>query len=260
FRATNKPSQIIKLLPDQPYAVTFYKLENPVAAWKGFESSVSAQLDTLSAMMFSSILKSALTPYGIEDPEKFLSNVESEMATLRLTQASERSVLIAKVRNEAALRELLLNRSRRELKRSLVGEIEVIEIPSETIAVSFLQDNILIGPPEDVRTFVQSAIDTQGVGNGGSFDAQKHFQPLSDLACIVTYAKDVERILTFARTISRASGSSATLSNSTDLRQKIEQLPYATTETIVTDQGFERRTRSALGQFSSLAPLLLPDQ
>lgn len=259
FRATTKQNQIIKLLPDELYASTFYKLENPIAAWKGFESAVSAQLDTLSAMLFTSILKSALTPYGIKDPEMFLSNVDSDLATLRLTQASERSVLIAKVRNEAPLRELLLSPSRREVKRSFVGEIEVIEIPSETIAVSFVEGHILIGPPEDVRTFVQSAIGNQGVGNGGSFDEEKHLQPLSNSACIVTYTKDTERILTFARTIARASGSSATLSNSTDLRRKIEQLPYATTETTVTDQGFERRTRSALGQFSSLVPLLFPE-
>ena len=138
FRATDAPIEALGILPNGVHSVTVYKFENPLAAWQVFATSVSTQLDTLSAIVVSSLLKSSLTQYGIEDPQKFLSMVGPEVSTARLTQDSEQSLLIAKVRDEAALRELLLGASGRRMDRGGSGKADLMEIPGKMIAVSFL--------------------------------------------------------------------------------------------------------------------------
>ncbi len=260
FKTTDTPVPASELLPDDVYSVTFYQFENPAAAWTGFETAVSAQLDALSAMLLTSIVKSALTPYGIRDPEKFLSLVGPELATVRLTQGSERSVLVAKVRDEVALQELMLGPRSQGLKRTLVGDVEVFQNPEEAIAVSFVDGKILIGPLEDVRTCIQAAQGKQANPLRDGNDKPERFPRLSNSPGVVTYTKDGERVLGFVRTIARANGSLGLVRDSTDLKRRIEELPYSTTETTLGDNGVERRTRSSFGQFSTLVPLLFPDQ
>jgi hypothetical protein len=71
-------------------------------------------------------------------------------------------------------------------------------------------------------------------------------------ASIVTYANDNERVRNFLATVSALKGGTAkppdSLSNSRVL--------FSTTETGLDDEGLERRTRSAFGQFSTLVGLL----
>ena len=71
------------------------------------KTAVSSQVDALSAIVFSSLLKSALLSYGIDDPESFLGAVDGELLTIRLDETAERSMLIAGVHDRAALRQLL---------------------------------------------------------------------------------------------------------------------------------------------------------
>ncbi len=256
FRSTETRGQAAQFLPEGVHSVTFYNFEDPLAAWKGFESTVSSRVDTLSAMLFTSVFKSALTPYGIKDAEKFLGMVGPEVTTTRLTRNSNHSVLIATVRDEPGLRRLLLEPQGRELKRSLVEGVELIENPDDEIAVSFMAGSILIGPPEDVRNCIQTGIGKNETANQQRFD---HFLPFSQTVGIVTYANDSQRVFDFFMTLARATGSAQKLRDSTDRSSRLARLPYSATETKLGDQGFERRTRSPLGQFSTLVPQLLPN-
>lgn len=258
FRPTNKPIQVLDMLPNDVYSVSVYRFENPVATWQLLETTLSSQLDTLSAILVSSLLKSALTPYGIEDPERFLNLIGPELSTVRLTRETERSTLIAQVRDEASLRQLLLGPAERNLKHISVGEAELIEIPGKTIAVSFLKSRVLIGPPADLLLLLQAA-----TGNNATPDQIKkleHFLDRSNSANVVTYARESDRVMKFVQAISRAGGGTMAARESTELSRKIDQLPYSATETTLSDQGLERITRSSFGQFATLVLLLFPEQ
>ena len=258
FRPTNTAIQVLDMLPSEVHSVSVYRFENPVATWQTLETSLSSQLDTLSAMLVSALLKSALTSYGIEDPERFLSLVGPELSTVRLTRDTEHSTLIAQVRDEASLRRLLLGSDERNLKHNSIGDADLIEIPGRTVAVSFMKGMVLIGPPADLRMHLQAA-----TGNRASSDRierLEHFLARSNSASVVTYTRETDQVMKFVQAIFRASGDAPATRESTELSRKIEQLPYSATETTLGDQGLERTTRSSFGQFATLIPLLFPER
>jgi hypothetical protein len=258
FRSTNTPIQVLEMLPNDFHSVSVYRFENPVTTWKQLETALSSQLDTLSAMLVSSLLKSALTPYGIEDSEKFLNLIGPEVSTVRLTRETERSILVAQVRDEASLRQLLLGPNERILKHNSVDDAELIEIPGRNIAVSFLKAMVLIGPPADLQLHLQAARNNHAAPD--RIKKLEHFLGRSNSASVVTYTRESDRVVKFIQAISRASGGTGAARESTELSRKIEQLPYSATETKLGDQGFERITRSSFGQFATLVPLLFPEQ
>jgi hypothetical protein len=66
--------------------------------------------------------------------------------------------------------------------------------------------------------------------------------------------------MNFLRTIVRMSGARGVTSESSELMDKLDGLPYSATETTLGEQGLERRTQSSFGQFGALLPLLIPDR
>jgi hypothetical protein len=257
FRPINTSIQVLDTLPNDVHSVTVYRFENPLATWQLLGTSLSSQLDTVSAMLVSSLLKSALTPYGIEDPEKFLNLVGPELSTVRLTRDTEQSTLIAEVRDEASLRQLLLGSGGRTLKDNSIGEAELIEIPGKMIAVSFLKATVLIGPTADLQLHLRAATGNRSTPD--RIEKLEHFLGRSNPASVVTYTRETDRVTEFVKAISRASGGTIAAREATELSRKIEQLPYSATETTLGNQGLERKTRSSFGQFSTLVPLLFPE-
>lgn len=258
FRPTNTPIQVLETLPNEVHSVTVYRFDNPAATWQMLGTALSSQLDTLSAMLVSSLLKSALAPYGIEDPERFLNLVGPELSTVRLTRETDQSTLVAQVRDEASLRLLLLGPDGRNLKRNSMGEAELIEIPGKMIAVSFHKARVLIGPLADLQLHLQAA-----AGNHAAperVEKLEHFLGRSNSGSVVTYTREADRVTKFVEAIARASGDTTAAHQSTELSRKIEQLPYSATETSLGDQGLERITRSSFGQFATLIPLLFPER
>lgn len=242
FQNAIPPSSALRFVPEEVHSVTIYGFKEPAETWRGLQSTLSSQLDTLSAILSSSVLKSALLPYGIEDPEKFLHFVGPEIMTARLKSDAPGSILIAQVREDAGLRELLKNSTRIEN----AGSVE------RQLAVHFQDGYVLIGSPEDVRRCAQFP-----AGNSRATPSQlMHFRsdPTSN---ITTYTNDEQRVVNFISALVRAQGKSSKVSEATELNQEI-RVPYSITETSLSDLGLNRRTRSAFGQFSALVPMLFP--
>ncbi len=255
FQPTNTPIQVLDILPKDVHSVSVYRFENPAATWQELETALSSQLDTLSAMLVGSLLKSALTPYGVEDPRSFLSLVGPEISTMRLTREAEQSTVVAQVRDEASLWRLLVGPGGRS---NPGGDGQMFEIPGKDISASFLRGKVLIGPPADLQQHLQAAR-----GNATTPDANKkleHFLGRSNSASVATYTQEGDRVLKFIQAISRASGGTTSGRESPELSRKIDQLPYSATETRLGDHGFERITRSSFGQFATLVPLLFPER
>ncbi|HET6890866.1 MAG TPA: hypothetical protein VFH31_07165, partial [Pyrinomonadaceae bacterium] len=200
------------------------------------------------------LLKAGLASYGIGEPERFLGTVGPELITTRLRRDSEKSVLIAPVRDERALRHVLFGKF--NVQADSVGEGKLVEIPGKEIAVSFFKGNILIGQPDDVRVCLESSRSPNS-----STDALKplaEFVSDSDSSGVKTCARDEERVLNFLRALARMEKGTLALDES-QLRQPYWP-PYSFTETTLGEQGVERRTQSFAGQFGNLMSMLFPDQ
>ena len=258
FGSSKINPQFQAILPADIHSVTYYKFGNPVATWQNLKTSISSQVDAVSAIVFASLLKSALLPYGIEEPEKFLAAVSGDILTMRLDENGEHAVLIASVRDRPSLRELATSKLLKNVRSVRVGKAEIIEDSDGEFAVGFINEYVVLGPPLDVRRCAENAIANVTMLSDEKLRRMTLFVPLSTSANIVTYTNDADRVRRFVSAVVAVGGARPT--NSGAIEQMIEALPYSATETTLGERGFERTTRSPLGQFSTLLPLLVPEE
>lgn len=235
--------QDFNLVPADVHSLTVYRFPDPAQTWRGLLTTLSSRLDTLSAILMVSVLKSALLPYGIKDPEKFLQFTGPEIMTAKLKSDSSGSILIAKVRDDTQLRELLKNST------TATDNAE----PERPLVVHFQDGYVLMGVEDDVQRCSEAAKAQNGHAKLSYFGSS---DPIS--ASIVTYSKDSARLRNFIAGLARAQGKFTEPEPAT-LDQTINQFPYALTQTSLNETGLDRKTRSAFGQFSALVPLLFPE-
>jgi len=258
FARARTITEIQRRWPDHVHSVTYYRFEDPAAVWQDLKAAASSQMDVLSAVVFSSLLKSALLSYGIDEPEAFLSAVKGELLTLRLDQNGDRTMIIAGVRNQESLREIVKKRLGPNSRSDRVGDAEIREDSKGEWAVSLSKDVVVLGSPLDVRRYSEGAGVNSTMMKDEDLRKITFFSPFSSSANIVTYTDDSDRITVFISAILAAKGSQSLASG--PIEALIAELPYSATETTLGEQGFERVTKSPLGQFSTLLPLLIPEK
>jgi hypothetical protein len=235
--------------------VTYYRFEDPALVWEGLKTSISSNVDALSAVVFSSLLKSALTSYGIHEPEQFLRSVKGEILTLRLDGDGEHTMFIAGVKDREALRGLIAKSMK--IQAGNRQGMEFFADAEEEMGASLLNDLVILGTLADVRLYTES-----NMPNATADEEQMRritfYAPLSNPSPILTYADDSDRVRRFLSTIMSANGTPA--EELVNLEPAIAKLPYSATETRIVGRGLERITRSPLGQFSTLLPLVIPDE
>jgi len=238
------------------YSITKYEFANPLAAWQAMKTAVSSQVDALSTILFSSLLKSALLSYGIDDPEAFLAAVDGNLQTLRLDGNSERSILVGRVRDRASLRQLLLKTLLRvDSNLEVTANAEMFSNPEQEIAAGLTNDLVVCGAATDVRRYLELSDDLNK--NSALSNRMTFFAPPSPNSSVVTYADDSDRVRSFAATLIEARAANV---SSERLEAAVALLPYSVTETRLGERGIERTNRSPLGQFSSIVPLLFPEK
>lgn len=258
FGSTGITSQMQRLVPNDVYSVTSYRFAEPAAAWQSLKTAVSSQVDALSTIVISTLLKSALLSFGIDDPETFLEAVDGELLTLRLDENAERSILVAGVRDRAILREMITKKM--SLSPRFDGEqhVEMFEDSAGDFAVSLTNEFVVLGAPADVRRYAETRGASAAKLSAENLKKMSFFSSSLSAANVVTYTNDEGRVRSFFVTLLAAKGAPAVAS--TRIEDAIAGLPYSVTETTLGSGGLERTTRSPLGQFSTLLPLLFPEQ
>lgn len=255
-RSGRTPNQF--RLPDGVYSLTYYKFEDPAAVWQDLKAAASSQLDMLSAVVFSSLLKSALVKYGIDEPETFLAALKGELLTVRLDQNGERTMVIAGVRDEQSLREIVKKKIGLNSGSDRLGDAEILEDSRGEWAVSLNKDLVVLGPPPDVRRYTEDAKSSDPIMKDKDLRKITFFAPLSSSASIVTYTDDSNRIGKFISAVLAAKEPRSLVS--APIEPMVAELPYSATETTLGERGIVRVTKSPLGQFSTLLPLLIPEK
>ncbi|MFN2516506.1 MAG: hypothetical protein ABR556_09865 [Pyrinomonadaceae bacterium] len=250
--------QFQRILPLNIHSITYYKFDNPVWAWQNLKTAISSQIDTLSAIVFNSLLKSALLPYGIQEPEKFLGAVVGEVLTMRLDQNAERPMLIAVVRDRRSLRELVIKEMLKNARSVRVGEAEILEDSQGEIAVGFIDEFVVLGTPLDVRRSAQNETANVTEVNENKLRRMTFFVPLSTSATILTYTNDEDRLRSFISSVVALQGAKTVRADA--IEEMIASSPYSATKTTLGERGLERVTRSPMGQFSTLLPLVVTEQ
>jgi hypothetical protein len=249
-----------KLLPPDTYRITRYGYRDPLEAWRGLNAAISSQLDALGAVSVSILLKAALQPYGIEDPDSFLASIGSDIVTASLSSEGSGTVTIVEVKDETALRAFVSKRLGPRPRTDRVGEAELLISRDEARgAASFIAGRLIMGSEENVRRCLEAR------AKGQTLDAAAAFQNSLGKASnsstppsVITFTRDNASALSVITAIASQPAARTRPFNQEETERTLDQLPYTISETNLVEGGFEKRTRSAFGQFGTLVAQFSP--
>jgi hypothetical protein len=261
FMPATVQNQLWQQLPVGTYSFTAYNLRDPAAAWDSLNAAVSAQVDAVSAFLFTNILRAMLVQYGIDQPETFLRSIKPQVLTVRLEQHSDRPLIIAMIRDEQTLLRLTATRLGPKPRTELIDDVKLLLSADGQSAAALVGDYFIMGSEEDVRRCLVARMQRTTISlSPGDLKALNAYANNTVPADAVTYANDGERVRAFVAALRAIPHSQVSPYPAAEAERAIGSLPYSVTATTLVEDGFERRTRSPFGQFGTLLSLLKPDQ
>ena len=245
------PSDLAPLVPSDARQFTRYNFAEPIEAWRGLNAVISSQVDFTIAPVVVRLLDQQLLPYGIESPRDFLRAVGPEVATARLDAEGERMALVAAARDEAALRALVRKRFG-NARPTKIGDAEFFADEEEETAFAFAGGHVITGDAESVRRGLQARAAGRTLDTVEAFKLSTRGASAAAPPHVLTLADDREATRAFVAFVARQRGARQRAPDAAALDKALASLAFASTETRLVADGFERRTRSAFGQFGSL--------
>jgi hypothetical protein len=234
------------LLPADVYQLTLYRYEEPEAAWLALNAGLSTRADALEAPLVTLALEALLKPYGVASPREFLRAAGPGVATARLNQDSEGKVLIVGVRDQGAMRGLVMTGLGEGVRSVNVGDAELL-VASDgdgSRAAGFVAGHLVLGSEEDVRACLSARETGRTLSASESFGGALS-SPISPRPHVRTLTSDAVQARTLVGIFTRR----RELRNAGDeaFLKALERVPYSLSETTVTRDGLERQTRSSFG-------------
>jgi hypothetical protein len=252
FEMAQRDENIWKLVPEQFESLTIYRSKEPAAAWRSLDSAVAFKLDALPAVLFGTLLKSSLTPYGIDDPKEVLTTLAPPLLTLRPSAGVEGSVLVARVTDEARLKRSLAAATAKESASQILQGIQAELDPELEYSAVFADGYVLLGRTENMQSCLEA------LRRNEAMNADNRIKQASQesSAAILTYANDELRLRSFISTLLRLQGRQLSAEETAGLNKRLHDYTFSSTETRLGSTGIERKTRSAFGQFSTFVSML----
>ena len=252
FEVAERDENFWKLVPEGFQSLTIYRNKAPATAWSSLDSAVAFKLDALPAVLFGSLLRSSLSVYGISDPKAALTTLSPPLLTLKPSQGAEGSILVARVNDEAGLRRSLTQEVFKDDKGEILDGLQSNPNPAKEFTAVFADGYVLLGKTESMRSSL-AALRNKAEAESKR-DLRESAQESS--APIVTFANDEARVNNFISTLLQLQGRRLSNDEVAKLHDTLRRFGFSSTETRLNAFGIERTTRSAFGQFSTVASLL----
>ena len=247
FQNSHLPEDYWKLIPNSFRSVTIYGITNPQAAWSALNSAVAIKLDAVSSIIFSALLKSGLSGYGIEDPYNLIGAFGTPVITLRPT-LGEGSLLLAPVKDVVALRRELSNAWLRDGKGQILIGTQSEPVREKEFTALFINGFVILGKTENVLVYMAQLKNNELITQ----ERLETLKGLSNESTVTTYTNDRTSLLGTIAALSRFSGRPLTEKELTALTDRFSKVEVSCTESTLNASGIDRRTLSAFGQFGSL--------
>ena len=257
FETAERDENFWKLVPDNFQSLTIYRSKAPAAAWSSLDSAVAFKLDALPAVLFGSLLRSSLSVYGISNPKEVLNTLSPPLLTLKPSHAAEGSILVARVRDEARLRQSLTEEVFKDGKGEILEGLESYPDTEKEFSAVFADGYVLLGKTENMKTGLTALRMSRAAEADKRNDLKESAQASS--APIVTYSNDEARLNNFILTLLKLQGRSLSSAEAANLQDTLRGSGFSSTETRLNAFGIERTTHSAFGQFGTFVSLLQPD-
>lgn len=255
FKVVPTAEGIWRFVPQDVQSLTIYDQTDPLTAFTSFNSVVAYRLDAVSAVMFSSLLRTSLAVYGIENPSEVLPNLAPPLVTMRSRGDDTSAVLIAQVPYPSRLRQSLQNQFKGSPIQIMESRQDKLDVNREYVAL-LLDGYVLMGKTDSVRIWLEV---NSSQKRWSSMSGQLRELRSGGNIAITTYSNDQARVNSFISTLAELRGMPLSAKQADDLRTSTEYAFFSITETSLNSTGIERRTRSAFGQLSTLLSLVKAD-
>ncbi|MCY7375537.1 MAG: hypothetical protein LH472_06150 [Pyrinomonadaceae bacterium] len=232
---TDSLTNFADFLPSDTFAATFYNLKNPLISWRGSLALTAKNTDALSGKILIEFSDKLLEPYGIADAETFLGAVDAPIITAQFDADGEKSVSIAAVKDLGKLKAAISKEIDFESPPEKRSGAEVWFSANRGLAAAFIEIKLILGDGESVLKCLQAKVRGQSLAKNSAFQAFAESR-----AVAATFGKDADSAEKIA----------AVLANAKDEHRKLAT--FYTTETRLTESGFERVTVSDFGLIGTI--------
>ena len=253
FATSSTIDGVWKYVPEAAESVTIYRSKDPLTALNSLNSALAYKLDAVSSVMFSSLLRSSVAVYGVDNPTQVLPLLSSPLVTLRPRSDDESSVLLARTNDQTQLKSALES-------QTIEGGIQIVDglngFNNERAFTAIMLDGyVVMGRSGSIRSWMEIMRAQPASEEPVWFQRLKQ----SDNAITFTYANDAARVRNFVSTMTTLKGSTLSPEQMTKLIDATKGSSFSITESKLTSSGIERTTRSPFGQISTLFSLLQSD-
>src|ERR1051325_1626510 len=239
------------LVPAAFRAVTMYRSTDPQAAWISLTSALSMKLDAVSTVLIASLLKSSLSHYGVENPGDFLATMKAPLMTIRPVLGDE-SLFLGSVKDEEQLRKVLAPLVSEGKGQILKGPDFQPNRDKEFTAL-FTSGFLVLGKTENMLVYLDQ------LRNGETIAPDKTQLSQFPGAAVVTYTNERDSAASTSAALTRLSGRSVSQADLQRIEDRIAHNVISSTDTRLNENGIDRRTQSAFGQFGNLLSLAVAD-
>jgi hypothetical protein len=220
-------SHLNDFVPASTTSSTRYLLRDPQIAWRGLVLTAKNKTDDASGALIAAFSGSLFEPYGVEDPELFLSSVASRLVTVKLGPDGDDAAVVATVKDAARIRGSIAKEISFTRPPEKQFGADVWKSEDGELAAAFIGDQLVIGDSEIVLKCLEAK------QSGGNANIARQFA--SSDAIAVTVGNETDSFGKLVEVLAE---------------RKDENAPTASqyvTETRFNKNGIERRTVSDFG-------------
>ena len=157
------------------------------------------------------------------------------------------------VRDREALRAQVLKHLGANTRAERIGDAEMlVAVSPKREAASFIANYLVMGEETNVRRCLEARRTSRTLATIESFKQSVQHLATTEPIGVVTFTNDASSARAVISSLSTQSFLRTGSRNNAQLEQALTEQPYAVSETRFVVGGFERRTRSAFGQFGRL--------
>lgn len=150
---SNAPATFV---PPEVLSVTRYDFKDAQVAWRGVLLTAQKQTDETSGGLIGAFSSSLFEPYGVEEPEAFLSAVGSPILTLRFDPEGENLVVISTAKDIEKLKKSLDKDINTAKPPERIGDADIWRSADGNTAFASIANVFLLGDAESVTKCLQA--------------------------------------------------------------------------------------------------------
>ena len=143
-------TQLTDLVPASAMSATRYIIKDPQIAWRSLVLTAKKKTDDASGALIAAFSGSLFEPYGIEDPEMFLSAVGPQLITVRIDANGEDAAVIASIKDRAKIRSSLAKEINFSKAPEKISGADVWKSEDGGTAAAFSDDRLIVGDADTV--------------------------------------------------------------------------------------------------------------